>query len=651
MSKLVLVLFLLCGLKGFTQESVPVPQPKPISKQDLLEKAHPKDTSAVAAYKYRHGKTWFEQKGDDWLMVTEVYTRIKIYKKEGYNYANAQIAYYSGMRKAKGFFSEANTYNIVNDSIAKTPLKKDSEFEEDSEEDVTIRKIVMPNVKEGSIIEYKYTIKTPFFSELQDWYFQFRIPAEDVRYDVFIPTYLKYNIYSTGFIPIERSEPKVVHNRKLSANEQYYSYWIKDVKAIKDEDFVDNVDDYISTVRHEIASVNLPGYIPKNISTDWGSLLLSIYTDRRFGKEMDLRSYFQKDIDLLLKKDYTPRQKADSIFAFVQDRMTWNEYVGYFCRKGVEKAYVEKTGNAAEINLMLIAMLRYAGLNANPVFVSTRSNGIQLFPTRRAFNYVIASVNIDGNMIVLDAANKYTLPDILPSYVLNRKGRLINDAWESMEFDLIPKMNSREMISIMAQIDTDGKVTGQARDFYHDHIARSLREALKKVKIEDYVEKLESAFAGTTISNYKLSNDKDPSKVLTEQYDFVNTMAADVAGNKIYFSPMLFYAKEENPFRSETRDYPIDFTYPVKKRHNISITLPEGYKIESMPEPISIVMDDNIGSYKYGISVTDNLLQVSATLEINMSTVLNEYYETLKAFFKKMINKQNEKVVLTKIQK
>jgi hypothetical protein len=56
------------------------------------------------------------------------------------------------------------------------------------------------------------------------------------------------------------------------------------------------------------------------------------------------------------------------------------------------KAYKDKTGNVAEINLMLTAMLRYAGLNANPVLVSTRSNGIAMFPNRTAFNYVIAAV-------------------------------------------------------------------------------------------------------------------------------------------------------------------------------------------------------------------------------------------------------------------
>jgi hypothetical protein len=63
---------------------------------------------------------------------------------------------------------------------------------------------------------------------------------------------------------------------------------------------------------------------------------------------------------------------------YVKANVIWNNY-GYSC-DGVKTAYKKiKLGNVAS-NLMLTAMLRYAGLTANPVLVSTRSNGIALFP-------------------------------------------------------------------------------------------------------------------------------------------------------------------------------------------------------------------------------------------------------------------------------
>lgn len=105
--------------------------------------------------------------------------------------------------------------------------------------------------------------------------------------------------------------------------------------------------------------------------------------------------------------------------------MNWNEINSCFSKKGVEKAYKEQTGNVAEINFILLNMLKLAGVDANPVLVSTIENGVPVYPTRTGFNYLIACAEIDGKQILLDASKKYTSPNILPLNVLNWKGRLI----------------------------------------------------------------------------------------------------------------------------------------------------------------------------------------------------------------------------------
>ena len=92
-----------------------------------------------------------------------------------------------------------------------------------------------------------------------------------------------------------------------------------------------------------------------------------------------------------------------AIFQYVKSKMNWDGYTGVGCSQGVRKAYKEGTGNVAEINLMLIAMFKYAGLNANPILVSTRSHGIPLFPTRNGFNYVVAGLEIQNDLILFDA--------------------------------------------------------------------------------------------------------------------------------------------------------------------------------------------------------------------------------------------------------
>jgi hypothetical protein len=54
------------------------------------------------------------------------------------------------------------------------------------------------------------------------------------------------------------------------------------------------------------------------------------------------------------KTDLSQLEKLDVIFKFVQQKMNWNNHYGYYVDKGIKKAYVEKTGNTAEINFILI---------------------------------------------------------------------------------------------------------------------------------------------------------------------------------------------------------------------------------------------------------------------------------------------------------
>lgn len=618
-----------------------------VSKEELKEKKHPVDTSAAAAYLYKTGKTYFRLTDSRFYMVTEVECRIKIYKKEGYEYATEEIPFYTGGRSVKLTFNDAYTYNLVGDKIEKTKLKSDGEFEEQINENYSVKKITMPNVKEGSVIEYQYTITTPYFTAFPDWYFQYPIPANNVSYEVAIPSYFTYNRYMSGYISVEKSAPKTRVGATSSLPEVVTTFSVKNVKALKDESYVNNIDNYLSILRHELASVQFPNEPMERFSTDWPSVAKTIYDDEDFGRELNHTNYFKEDIDALIA-GLTPYQRVTTIFEYVKSRMNWNEKNGYYCIDGVKRAYEAKVGNTGEINLMLTSMLRYAKVDANPVLVSTRSNGVALFPTRTAYNYVIAGVKIDNELLLLDATSKNSLPNILPVRTLNWVGRMIMSNGNTEEVDLMPKKNSREVINISAVLEKEGKVTGKVRDQYFDHYAYSFRENYTGSNKDSYIENMEKRYKGITVNDYTITNDKELIKPIVENFDFVHESISEVIGNKIYISPMLFYTETENPFKAETREYPIDFVFPHQDKFLISITIPEGYVVESLPAPVSLSMQENIGLFKYNILATGNQIQVTTQLDINYPNVSAEYYSVLKDFFQKMIEKQNEKLVLVK---
>jgi hypothetical protein len=641
-----------------------------VTKEELEEKKHPTDPSAGAAVLYSKGRTYMslsEHSGFD--LVTEVEMKIKIYNKEGYEWANKMIPLYiSGSSRESVDFSKAITYNLEGGAIKKTKLKSEGEFSEDVNKFWKRKKIIMPDVKEGSIIEYKYVIKSPFINVFPTWEFQEGIPVNYSEYTTKIPEYYEYNPNFRGYYAPrvttkslnssfnytskERSgwgtTKTTFENNKIEYQEKETTYILEKLPALKDESYVSNIENYTASIEHELAMTKYPNEPIKTFSTNWEDVAKTIYKYDDFGPELDRTGYFEEDIKTLLSGAKTESEKAMLIFFYVKNRMNWNEYTGYSCDAGVKKAYNEKTGNVAEINLMLTGMLRYAGLDANPVLVSTRSNKIALFPARSAFNYVIAAVTIDGKTILLDATSKASLPNILPIRAINWSGRLIRKDGTSVNIDLAPQMVSKEVINISVQMTPDGKITGKARDQYLDYNAFVFREHNSNVNQDTYIEKLEKQHGGMQISEYTVA-DKDFEKPVVESYNFVHDGLTDIVGDKIYFNPFLFLTQKENPFKAEKREYPIDFVFPHQDKYLISIALPEGYVVESLPQSATVVMEDNLGAFKYNVgNAGNNTIQISASIDINSAVLAADYYLTVKDFFNKMIEKQNEKIILKK---
>ncbi|MFD2908189.1 DUF3857 domain-containing protein [Flavobacterium ardleyense] len=644
MRKILVVAFLLFLQTAVSQKL----QLGKVTVEELKEKSHGLDPSAGAAFVFKTGHTSFVYSKDKWLVTTTVKVKIKIYNKNGFEKANQGIAYYvGGGTVEKAFFSDAVTYNLVDGKIEKTKLKTEGEFIENVNDEWKIKKIVLPAVKEGSIIEFSYELISPHITRINDWYFQGDIPVNSAVYTALIPQYFQYRTIITGYEAIDK-KTDIVNGAQYAELKTTYSG--SNIGAIREESFVNNIKNYTSILKYELASVSKQNGLIENLSQDWSGVTKQIYDDDNFGKQMKLGSYFEEELKQALGNKNSPDERIKAILQFVKTKMTWDGKFGIFCDKGVKKAYTEKTGNVAEINLMLIAMLKYAGIKANPVLLSTKSNGIPSFPNRTVFNYVVAAVEDKQEFILLDATNHNSFFNILPTRTLNWAGRLIRDNGRSEDIDLMPTKVSIDKVSVLASIDESGGVSGKLREQYYDYAAFLFRENNDNLNNQACVVKLEKKFQGIEISNYSLENVKNLESPIIENYSFEHNDLVERIGGKMYLSAMLFFEKKENPFKQEERKFPVDITIPYSDSFSIVINIPKGYEVESLPENMNLIMDGNYGHYSFVISNSLNTIQISSTYTINASLIPSIQYKNLKQFYKMMIDKQNEKIVLNKIK-
>lgn len=634
-----------------------------VTTKELEEKRYPLDTTAAAAITYTKGRTYFRYtKTRGFTSYHEYEFRIKIYKMQGLKWANFEVPYYVGYENTLADyvkFSEGVTYNLENGQIVKTKLTGEGTFKKDVNEFWNVASIAMPNVKPGSVIEFKYTYKSDDLGDFPEFHFQYDIPVKHAEYLTEIPEFYIYKPVIIGFGDV-KSDAKIVSGYQNFTNEHQQtvnlsfqqinaSYVSDNVPAMQNEAFVDNRENYRSSVLHELEKTRFPEQPEKNYSTTWEGVSQSIFKYKAFGKELEERQYFEQDLPAVLRSSTTDLEKAAAILGHVKRNVKWDGKYGYNTRKGVRKAYTEKTGNVAEVNFILISMLNHAGINANPVLVSTVSNGVPAYPNTRVFNYVVAAAQIDGKQLLLDATDDYTAVNILPSRALNWTGRLIRRDGTSQEIGLVPTASSREMYMVAAKLEADGKISGKTRVNKTDYAAFAFREKYAKASQADYIEQLENQLGDVKISDYTSENRNEPAKPMTETFTFASDNHVEIIGDKMYVSPLLLLGGDKNPFVSETRKLPIYYGYPKQVKYNINIEIPQGYAVESLPKPINIATGENVGTFQFNILQTENKIQVTVAEEITAALVSAAFYEPMREFYRKMIEKQNEKIVLKKM--
>ncbi|MFY0713838.1 DUF3857 domain-containing protein [Seonamhaeicola sp. NFXS20] len=644
-----------------------------VSKEELQESVCSIDSTADAAYLFKYRKTYFEYNPNKGFEVkTEIHNRIKIYTQEGFDYATKDIRLYKSPSGVKEDASSIKgyTYNLENGKITETKLTKSGIFKSDENKYINQVKFTMPNLKPGSVIEYKYVIVSPFTYNVDEFVFQHSIPIKKLEASFEAPEYYNFKVNTKGYLrvvpEIEKRYGTITFtdkyrsvapsggqtsysNSEVDYTKQLSKYHLENVPALKDEPYVNSINNYRSSVKYELSYTKFPNSNLETFSTTWEDVVKRIYDNPNFGGELNKTSYFKDDIDALISTVSDPATRTMLIFNHVKKQVKWNGYYGFYA-ENTRKAYKDQVGSSGDINLMLTAMLRYAGLNANPVLVSTRTHGVPLFPTREGFNYVVTWVKLpDGKVALLDATNKYTVPNILPFRALNWQGRIVAENGGSGLIDLYPKTKSNNAISVMAKIDEEGTLEGSYRSVKTNHRALSFRERYNDADKDDFLEKLENQYNGLEISDYQVKNDYDLSKPIMESYKFVKESQADIIGDKMYFSPLFYLKTNENPFKLEKREFPVDFGYPSETSYRFIITIPEGYKIESIPEPAAMALPDNLGSFKYNVVGKGNSIQVAVSTQINQAIIIPLYYESLKEYFNKFIQKEAEQIVLTKI--
>ncbi|MGB0980727.1 MAG: DUF3857 domain-containing protein [Winogradskyella sp.] len=620
-----------------------------VSIEDLKQSTYAKDSTASALVIYDYGNSFIDQQSF-WLRV-QIKQKVKILKSEGLKKGEIEVKLYKGKSsKEKILNIKGTTHNLENGKIKTSKLLPNAIFKEENE-NYTLVKFVLPNVKIGSVITYSYETQSRFMTKYQPWYFQGADPVLYSEYNTSIPANYNYHIKLVGKIPLNTNAIKIekeclkVTNGSMS-DCTVSKYVMKNIPAYKPEGFTTTALNYTSRIEYELNEIKNFDGSTNRLSKTWKIVDKELKTDADFGKQLrkknNLVQNLLPDSISLIDNDL---EKAKAIYQFVIDNYRWNnKYERY--NVSIKKLIKENVGSAFEINILLENLLSIEGFKTHPILLSTRANGLatKIYPVLTDFNYVILKTTIKDKDYFLDATNPYLAFGELPFRCLNQYGRLMDfengSNWETIEAKKHSiRTNRIQLIFDTAKNNFEGLVASN-HNGYH---ALSLKQNYDESPT-GYKEEIANKYTNIKINEHKIIDFDKRQSEFKEQLNI--TVAPEFIGDKLFLNPFIFKFFEENPFKLQERTYPIDFGYKDIYFYTMIIELKDGLKVLEIPNAINYALPNKSGSLKFNIESKGNTLTLFFKLKFDKAIYEPEFYSYLKELMNKVVQIQNNTVIV-----
>lgn len=528
---------------------------------------------------------------------------------------------------------KAVAYNLENGKRQKTTLKKsDVKTEQVGDEQYQLT-FTIPDVRVGTVIEYEYCLHSQLFWLLHDWYAQCEIPVDFARLDMVIPRYLIFNIEEHGIQRLKCTTEQGSMRYKLESdplaapavvNTNHYVCVGRRLAAILDDDYIWNPQDHCAGITAELRSYSLRGTMQMDYAKTWEQIDQMLLQSPEFGKRLDGQSPLSEQLQTAgIAAIANEEERAAAVFKFVMERVDWDGTYALWPAdpKGVLS---KRKGSNADINLLLIQTLREAGLQADPVVLRTRNEGLipYNFPSIvKLSSYIVAVTLSSGATHYVDASSLNGYLDVLPESLLVERARLVKKDKKSQWVDLQKLKKSETVTFIEAVLTADGKVSGTQTTHYKGLAAQYYRQqhGLKEFAPEAE-EKHEISYQGT------------------------------VSDGRIVIPAFAESPLKTQPFQAETRLTPLEYPCLSTEQVVVSLTLPEGYSLTSQPQSIIIATIDKSLDGRFVTQATDQRMNIRYQFSVNKPTVSEKLYPDVRNLYEMLLQAVNAPLEFSKVQ-
>lgn len=530
----------------------------------------------------------FRETGESIVAILEHHVRLKVFDETAREASIVTIPYYYDQDMEKISSIRAYTHLPSGERI---PLAEQDIRTININARYNVKEFAMPSVEDGAVLEYSYVIERRYIEEMPEFFLSHKVPTSTAKLTITYPQYLRYDAYTENydgslhhdFVYTDTSSvPKIftIPQPKPIVTERWVAY---DIPGVEEEAFISSLDDYRAKIKFLLSEFGIPR---QKLENSWEVVIARMREKANPWRRIRKNKLAGAKGDSIAQSLGSASMEVvqDSIYQYLNRRVNFSGSKTPHSTQS-DKAVIEgKPVDQSAINQTLVAMLRGAGIEANPVVISTRTFGkLNMdFPSYYQFNGQMVQSRIGDRQYLMDASFSYSQPGLIPADMYGSRGLVLTpDTFKWI--DIHPDKSKFEIqVQIDAELRSNGTLMGTVDASQEGYPAQLIRqqqadgssdpEILKRTLFDGYPE--------MTTDGVRISNIDDYSKPiqLSAQFRIENYATSFTDGLK--FRPMIVGYQSENPFDDTNRNYPITLDAPEKLDVSYSISLPSGFAAE-----------------------------------------------------------------------
>jgi len=581
----------------------------------------------------------------------EVYFRIKILTEEGRKYADIEIPFYRQEGNVVGIHArtiepDGTIVNFSGNAFTKEIVKARGVK-------YLAKTFTLPDVQVGSILEYFYTLdlseEVLFDSRWilsQDLFtasakLSLRPFASDL---IRISVRWRWNQLPPGTAPPAGSPDNII------------SMQASDIPAFRAEDYMPPENEMKSRVDF-IYTVDSFENDPDKYWKKFGKK----HNDQLEGF-INKRKAMENVVAGIVSPGDSPEVKLQKIYARVQQIRNTSYEVEKTEQEqkrdkekdpdNAEELWKKQYGDGQRITWLFLALARAAGFDASGMWLADRRNYF-FFPQymdgeRLDANVVVVKLN--GKDSFFDPGAAFTPFGMLPWAETGVKGlKLDKEGGSWLETTLPADADSTIRRKAELKLNPAGEIEGKLIVTYTGLEASQRRvaerladDADRKKFLEDEVRDAIPIACDVELTSQPDWKSSSPSLVAEFSLKVAGWVSA--AGKRALLPLGLFDASEQHLFDHADRVHPIYFEFPFQRSDDVSVDLPLGWQVSTVPQPQRL--DAKVITYNFNVLNDKGTLHLNRTLNVDIVLIPADRYSSFRKFFQSVRTGDEQQVIL-----